>query len=229
LQQELPFLAAGGILCFTPLTLYLFWLASVNRGERPVVVSSAWDFVGLLAGIGGFVLCAGLILTVIGANANVFRRGGFADLQNAWANAQLAAALTPIGYALLVGACVYLTLRSRGRSLAVYNVHAPAAEDALARTLAKLGLDAKRTGNLWSDERPLVEVVPFPVFSHLTIKMLLRDQRLREELERELRAALPLAPIGENPAGPWLTTAAVSCFITTLCCVVLTFVAAYRR
>jgi hypothetical protein len=229
LQQEVSFLAAGGILCFTPLTLYLFWLAAVNRGDRPVVVSGAWDFVGLFAGIGGFVLCAGMVLTVIGANANVFRRGGFAELQNAWANAQLAAALTPIGYALLVGACVVLTLRSRGRSLAVYNVHAPAAEDALARALAKLGLDAKRRGNLWSDDRPIVEVVPFAVFSHLTIKLFLRDQRPREELERELRTALPRVSIGENPAGPWLTTAAVSCFITTLCCVVLTFVAAYRR
>lgn len=229
MQQELPFLAAGGILCFTPLTLYLFWLASVNRGERPVVVSGVWDFVGLLAGIGGFVMSAGIVLTVVSANANVFRRGGFAELQNAWANAQLASAVTPIAYLLLVGGSAFVTLRSRSRNLVVYNVHPPAVDDALADTFGKLDLSAKRTGNLWTDGRPLAEVVFFHVFSHATIKLLSRDPREREEFERELRATLPRMPAGENPAGPWLTTAAVSCFITTMCCVVLTFVAAYRR
>ncbi len=229
MQQELPFLAAGGILCFTPLTLYLFWLGAVNRGERPVVVSGAWDFVGLLSGIGGFILCAGMMLSLTATNANAFRRGGFAELQNAWANAQLAGAITPLAYLFLVGGGTYLTLRSRRQSLAVYNVHPPAADDAIGRALAKLGIDAKRTGNLWSDDRPLVETATFSVFSHVTIKLLLTDQRLREELERELRSTLPRVSVGENPAGPWLTTASVSCFITTVCCVVLTFVAAFRR
>jgi hypothetical protein len=229
LQQELPFLAAGGILCFTPLTLYLFWLASVNRGDRPVVVSGTWDFVGLLCGIGGFILCAGLMLSLTATNANVFRRGGFADLQNAWANAQLAGAVTPIAYLLLIGGSAYLTLRARRNHLTVYNIHAPAADEVVGRALGRLGFDAQRTGNLWRDEKPLVETSAFPVFSHLTIKLLLADPRLREELERELRSNLPRISAGENPAAPWLTTAAVSCFITTACCVVLTFVAAYRR
>ena len=229
MQQELPFLAAGGILCFTPLTLYLFWLAAVNRGDRPVVVSGTWDFIGLLAGVAGFVFCAGLILSVTAAHANVFRRGGFADLRNAWANVQLLGAITPLAYLLLVGFSSYLTLRARRHQLAVYNIHAPAAEELIGRILAKLGFDATRTGNLWSDEKPLVEIASFSIFSHSTITLHLSDLRQREELERELRSNLPRASVGENPAGPWLTTAAVSCFITTACCVVLTFVAAYRR
>lgn len=229
MQQELPFLAAGGILCFTPLTLYLFWLAHVNRGDRPVVVSGVWDFVGLLVGIGGFILCAGIVLAAVSANANAFRRGGFAEIQNAWANAQLASAITPIAYSLLVGGGAFVTLRSRSRNLVVYNVHPPAVDEALAETFAKLDLPAKRMGNLWSDGRALAEVIVFHVFSHVTVRLLTRDPRLCEEFERELRTALPRKPAGENPAGPWLTTAAVSCFIATVCCVVLTFVAAYRR
>lgn len=229
LQQDLPFLAAGGILCFTPLTLYLFWLAAINRGERPVVVSGVWDFVALLSGIGGFILCAGFLLSLTATNANVFRRGGFAGLQNAWANAQLASAITPLAYLLLVGGSSYLTLRSRRNSLAVYNVHPPAVDEVIGRALVRLGLDAKRLGNLWSDHRPLVETSAFSVFSHVTIKLLLPDPRLRDEMERDLRANLPRVSVGENLGGPWLTTASVSCFISTVCCVVLTFVAAFRR
>lgn len=227
--QELPFLAAGGILCFTPLTLYLFWLAAVNRGDRPAVVSGVWDFVSLLAGLSGFVLCVGFVLTLLGTNAGLFKRGGFAELKDAWANAQLYSAVTPLAYALLLGLCFLLTLQSRRRSLLVYNVHPPAAEAALKDVFEKLNLPATRKGNLWSSDRDLVEMTVFHVFSHVTLKLLPDDQRLREELEREIRAAMPRQQVGENPAGPWLMSAAVSCFITTVSCVILTFVAAFQR
>lgn len=229
MHQEVSFLAAGGILCFTPLTLYLFWLAAVNRGDRPVVVSGAWDFVALLAGLFGFIVCAGIVLTATGLNLNLFRRGGFAELKDAVVSAQRVAALVPVGYALLVGLGILATLRSRSRSLAVYNIHPPAAERALDELFAKLNVPAKRFGYRWSGERPLADLAVFHVFSHATVKLLSKDRRLCEECERELRASLPKQPAGENPAGPWLTTAAVSCFITTLCCVVLTFVASFNR
>lgn len=229
MYQELPALAAGGILCFTPLTLYVFWLAAVNRGTKPVVVSGAWDFVALLAGLSGFVFCAGVVLTLLGMNANAFKRGGWGEFQKAWAEMQLVSAVTPIAYVVLIVLAVLLTLRARRRTLVAYNVHPPAVDDALADLFAKLTLPAKRVGNLWSGDRPLVEVAVFHVFSHVTLKLLPADPRLCEEMERELRATLPAQPIGENPAGPWLTTAAVSCFVTTISCVILTFVAAYRR
>ncbi len=229
MQQELPFLAAGGILCFTPLTLYLFWLATVNRGDRPVVVSGVWDFVALLSGLFGFIFCSGLILTLVSMNADVFHRGGFAELQNAWANAQLTSALTPVAFGLLIGGLIYWTLRSRSRSLAVYHVHPLAVEEALRETFQKWGRAVKRTGQLWSDEKPLVQLSVFHVFSHVTVRMLMTEQQEREELERSLRLSLPNKPTGENIAGPWLTTAAVSCFIMTSCCVILTLVSAFRR
>lgn len=229
MYPELPFLAAGGILCFTPLTLYLFWLAAVNRGTRPAVVSGTWDFVALLAGLGGFILSAGLVLTVLSTNVNVFRRGGFAELRQAWADAQIAVAVTPIAYVVLIGLSVLVTLRARRRNLVVYNIEPTAVDGVLADLFQKLQFTARRTGNLWSAGGELVEVTTFHVFSHVTLKLLAADPRLCEEMERELRTALPAQPIGENPGGPWLTTAAVSCFITTLSCVVLTFVAAYRR
>jgi hypothetical protein len=226
----LPFLAAGGILCFTPLTLYLFWLAAVNRGDRPAVVSGVWDFVSLFAGLSGFVLCVGVVLTLLSTNAGLFKRGGgFAELRDAWMNTQIYAAVTPLAYGLLVGLSFFVTVQSRRRALLVYNVHPAAAEEALKDIFEKLNLPAVRKGNLWSSDRDLVEMSVFHVFSHVTLKLLPADQRLREELEREIRAAMPRQQVGENPAGPWLTSAAVSCFITTVSCVILTFVAAFQR
>lgn len=86
---------------------------------------------------------------------------------------------------------------------------------------AQMGIDAKRFGNVWSDGRPLIEVVPFHAFSHLTVKILAADERLNEELERELRSALITCSPGENTAGAWLSTAAMSAFISVMCCVIL--------
>ncbi len=229
MYPELPLLAAGGIVCFTPLTLYLFWLAAVNRGPKPAVASGTWDFVALLAGLSGFLFSAGFVLTVLSTHVNVFRRGGFAELRQAWADSQIATAITPLAYVVLIALSILVTLRARRKNLVVYNIHPPAVDDALNDLFHRLNLPAKRIGNLWSDGRGLIEVVIFHVFSHVTLKLLPADPRLCEEFERELRTTLPGRPIGENPAGPWLATAAVSCFITTLSCVVLTFVAAYRR
>jgi len=216
---QLPLLCMGGILCLTPLTLYLFWLSAVNRRERPTVVSSRWDFVSLLSALGGFLLCVGLLLSSVATKKNPLLNG--ANVRDTWENVQIASLVLPVGYLLLVIACAALTLQSRRKSLSVYNIDHASAEATMRDLFAQMGIDAKRFGNVWSDGRPLIEVVPFHAFSHLAVKILAVDERLNEELERELRSALVTCPTGENTAGAWLSTAATGAFVSVMCCVIL--------
>ncbi len=216
---QLPLLCMGGIVCLTPLTLYLFWLSAVNRRDRPTVVSSRWDFVSLLSALGGFLLCVGLLLSSVATKKNPLLNG--ANVRDNWENVQIASLILPVGYLLLVLACAALTLQSRRKSLSVYNIDRTSAEATFRELFTQMGIDAKRFGNVWSDTRPLIEVVPFPAFSHLTVKILATDERLNEELERELRTALVTCSPGESPAGVWLSTAATSAFVSVMCCVIL--------
>lgn len=44
---------------FLPLSLYFFYLATLNRAPRAVMVSGVWDVVGVLAALSGFLLIGG--------------------------------------------------------------------------------------------------------------------------------------------------------------------------
>lgn len=222
-------LCMGGIVCLTPLTLYLFWLAALNRRVRPTVVAGNWDFVALLAALSGFLLCVGFVLSAVSVQASPFAGGGFAQVWRTRWLTEVTWLLVTGGYLALVLAAAALTLRRRQRTLAVYNIDPADAEAALAAALANAGLAAGRFGNLWSDGRPLAEVVPFHALKHVSVRLLADDQRLREELERELRAAVPRRPAADNPAAAWIATAAVAALIAVLGCSLLIFIAVFAR
>jgi hypothetical protein len=44
---------------FLPLSLYFFYLAAVNRAPRARIISGAWDVVGVLTALSGFLLIGG--------------------------------------------------------------------------------------------------------------------------------------------------------------------------
>jgi hypothetical protein len=227
MQSAAPLLAVAGILCLMPLTLYFFWLAAVNRRDRPTIVDGVWDFVGLLGGLSGFFVVVGFVLVAWGTHANLLARHGLRELQNAWAAGQLTTILMPTAYVLLLAAAIASTLKGRQNSLHIYNVDEKHLERAITHLLQNLGLDAERYGRQWSLGAPILEVRPFAVFSHVTVTLLASDARLRDEIERGLRQAVERLPAGENVGGQWLITAAISSFITTVCCVILSFVASY--
>jgi hypothetical protein len=217
-------LCMGGIACCTPLTLYLFWLANLNRRGRPTPVAGPWDFVALLAGLSGFlVIGSGLLLTAVVARSRLWGGHSFEELRDSWGHERTAWAVALAAYLAAAGLLVGLTLAARRRSLVAYNADLPAAEAALGHVFDDLGLPVKRFGNLWTDAdgRGLVEAVPFHLFRNVTFRLLTADPRLREELDRRLRAAVAARPAGDNPVAPWLATTAVSLFVTVLCCVVL--------
>jgi hypothetical protein len=212
----------GGVVCFTPLTVYLFWLAAVNRRDRPTVVAGTWDFVALLAGLSGFLGCGtGLFLSVVVAGAHLWGGNTFEEIRDSWGKDRTAWTIALAALLAAVGLAVGLTLVARRRVLVAYNTDLPAADAALSRVFDDLGLPVKRLGHLWTDGRRLVEVVPFHLFRHVSFRLVADDPRLREELDRRLRAAVPDQPAGDNPVAPWITTTAASLFITVLCCVLL--------
>jgi hypothetical protein len=217
------------VTCLTPVTLYLFWLAAVNRRDRPTVADGRWDFVGLLAALGGFLVCGWAAVSLWAADLSPFVGGGFGNVWKARAVNSLGWAAAVGGYAVLVGGLAARGWRRRAGTLAVYNVEPAAADDAVRDALAGVGLSAERYGNTWSDGRGLVEAVPFHALKHVSVRILATDPQLREELERGLRAALGRRPGADNPAAAWIGTAAVSTFVTTAVAIGLMFVMLFFR
>jgi hypothetical protein len=79
-----------------------------------------------------------------------------------------------------------------------------------------MGRAVTRTGNLWSGPGPLFELEPFPAGKSVSLRWLGPDDRLFEEVVRNLRPAVAdLAP-ADNPAARWLTSAAVGILVVVV-------------
>jgi len=207
----------AGIFCLAPLALYLLWLAVLNKKRRPTVIPGGWDFTALCGGLSGFVLFGGgLVLSLLQSNARYVFRGNFEALRAAWGQEQLAWLVVAGGYLFVVVGGGLLTLTIRRRSLVVYNVEPGAFETAIAEVFDHLGRGVTRSGNVWSGPAPLFELEPFAAGKSVSLRWLGDDDRLFEEVVRNLRPAVAdLAP-AENPAGRWLTSSAVGILIVVV-------------
>ncbi len=204
----------AGIFCLAPLALYLLWLAVLNKKRRPTVVPGGWDFVALCGGLSGFVLFGGgLVLSLLQSNVRYVFRGNVEALRAAWGQEQLAWLAVAGGYLFLVVGGGLLTLTLRRRSLVVYNVEPGAFEGAVAEVFDHMGKAVSRRGNLWSGPDPLFELEPFPTGKCVSLRWLGDDDRLFEEVTRNLRPAVAdLAP-AYNPTSRWLTSSAVGLLV----------------
>lgn len=211
----------AAVLSLTPLACYLLWLAALTRRDRPTVVAGAWDFVGLLAGLSGFILFgATLLLTLVQSNVRFWRRGNFEALRAAWGEEKVSWLLVTVGYLVLVIGGAAVTLSARRRSLVVYNVEPDRFEATLMEVFEHLGRPVERRGNLWSSGLPLCELDPFAGGKTVTLRWLSEDRHLFQEVERHLRDAVRTITTVENPAGRWLTSAAAGCIIVIAFCIV---------
>jgi hypothetical protein len=211
-----------GVFCLAPLALYLSWLGSINRRPRPTVVGGGWDFAWLLAGLSGFlVFGGGLLVAALQSNFRYAARGNWEQIRDAWGQERLAWGAVALGYLLAVGGLAVLVIVSRLRTLSVYNIDRPQAEAAIDAALADAGVPASRFGNVWSNGRPVVAIDSFAGLRHATVRLVSPDPRVCEELERGLRQRLAAAPASDSPVAAWLYSAAISCFVTVLCCVLL--------
>jgi hypothetical protein len=208
-----------GVFCLIPLALYLMWLAQLTRRDRPVPISGAWDFAGLVLGLSGFVVFGGgLLLTLFQSNFRYWMRGNVEALRAAWIQERVTWALLVGFYLVVVVGGALLVLAARRRSLVVYNVEPAAFEAALAEAFDHLGRPVERRGKLWAAGGPLCEVDAFEAGRTVTLRWVSGDQRLFEDVVRQLRAALATQTTGENPASRWIMSAAVGSGVTVLCC-----------
>ena len=207
----------AGIFCLAPLALYLLWLSVLNRKRRPTVVPGGWDFAALCGGLSGFVLFGGgLVLSLLQSNVRYIFRGNMEGLRAAWGQEQFAWLAVAGGYLFVVVGGGLLTLALRRRSLVVYNVEPGAFEAAVAEVFDHLGRAVTRKGNLWSSPDPLFELDPFPAGKSVSLRWLGADDRLFEEVARNLRPAVAdLAP-ADNPTARWLTSSAVGILVVVV-------------
>ena len=211
----------GGVLCFTPLALYLFTLARVTRRDRPTAVSGPWDFTGVVLGLSGFILFGGgLVLSVLQSNFRYATRGNREAFRDAWQREGTVWILVSAAYVLLVVGVVVLTLVSRRRSLVVYNVEPAAFEATVAEVFEHLGRPVERRGNLWlAAGTPLFELDRFVGGRTVTLRWVADDYRLFQEVERLLREALAnVDGDDQNVASRWLMACAGGLGFWSVCC-----------
>lgn len=218
----LPFILAiclCGVFCLIPLTMYLLWLGTLTRRERPTVVSGPWDFAGVLFALSGFAIFgAGLVLTFAQANFRFWIRGNFEALRGAWTQERGSWVLLVGFYLTVLLGWAVLVLMARRRSLVVYNIEPVALEGLLTEVFEQLNRPLERRGKLWVGADPLFELDTFEGGHTATLRWVSDDERLFEEVSRLLRAALASHTSAENPAEAWVRTAAYGCGMVVVCC-----------
>ena len=133
-----------------PIAVYCTVLGLMNRRSQPLMVSGAWDFVGVLVATSGFLLFVGPAML-----SGTFRQS-LRELPFSRDSPSLAAAVEETWAAWWVAWILYyvfvlggaaLLVWLRRRTTVIYNVDPPTLETALARTAQRLGLAMHRLGN----------------------------------------------------------------------------------
>jgi hypothetical protein len=196
----------AALCCFGPLTLYLCWLATLNRRPKPTVISGTWDFAFVLAGLSGFLVVGGVLL--MDMTTRYFLRGNFGQLFDNWQTYRKTWLLIALGYLVIVIGMASWTLARRSRWLSVYNIELAEAERALEASLQASGLPLNRVGYRWLDGEVVIE--PHRSASHVVFILKIADKTIRQELEWRLWIDLAkAAPPQENAAAGWFTSLAV--------------------
>jgi len=210
------------VLGLVPLGFYFNGLAALHRRPRPVVVAGPADLLLVLAGLVGFApTLTALALMALQSNARLVTRGNAALTAGVWAEERAAWLLTAGLFLAAVAGVVGLAAWSRRGTLAVYNVERLTLERAIGEVLTGLGLTAARFGNVWGDGREVLAIDPSPDFDYATVRLLTRDPRLREEVERGLRLKLAVTPGAQGYVAATLTTAGMGCLGAAVAAVAL--------
>jgi hypothetical protein len=217
-------LCLGGILCLTPLAVYLFWLSSLNRKPRPSVVATTWEFAAMLVGLAGFLFATGVLLASVIVDTLLYSKGPLARFA-AWLPIEAAWGIPLTFYVFILVRLISRGLRARRQALSIFNVDAEMLESVIDELLMLANCPATRAGNSWvAGPNTVVQITVFPVFQHVTVRLVAADAALRETLENSLRTAVPKLPAArDNPAASWISAASTCCIVTVACCVAIVF------
>lgn len=239
-----------------PIAIYLLVLSSLNRRDRPTVVTGFWDTLGLFFAASGFLLAVGpalvflfLFKTMSLAPENV---GGdslerfFEDWWLWWGTY----------FGILFGAAAIL-LCWRLRTTVIYNVETDLLEGILNETLNGLGFQADHRGRRWRlihnpqppDNPPsesglsaslpsVVTQVPvsshaeldlelFPAMCNATIHWVRVEPVRRRQIESTLTRQLEAARAFDNPAAAWMMGVSGILFGLVFLAVLIIFLNAY--
>lgn len=210
------------VLGLLPLGVYLTWLAGLHRRPGVTTISGPSDFALMLGGLVGFLPVLGaLALLALQSNARLLLRLNGRQAESVWAEERVEWLVTVALFLLAVGGAVGLTALARRRSLAVYNIDRAELERVVREVLTGLGLAAARFGNVWGDGRAILAVEPVEGLRYATVRLLTADPRLREELDRNLRARLAGSPGARGGAAGWFSAAGTTCLGAALAALAL--------
>lgn len=213
------------LLFLFPIATYLMILASINRRDKPTLVTGFWDTMGLLLAASGALLAVGpAILTQFLWNALPawpVDNQTPAEMWDAfWRQMWLWLGLY-YGVVLLGGLAILLW---RTRTTVIYNVDIDRFAGVFAETLDGLGLVAARTGR-WlfitsaapqtggfapDAARPTlaqVQIETFPAMCNVSMRWREKAQGSRRQIEDSLRKKLVTARVFDNPSANWLMAA----------------------
>jgi hypothetical protein len=212
-------LCLAGVFCLAPVAMYFLWLAFVTRRQQPTLLSGPWDFVGLVAGLSGFILFGGgLVLSLFQSNFRYWMRGNFESLRAAWGQEKVTWILLALLYLMMVIGWIALTIAARRRSLVIYNIEPSTFEATLAEVFDQINRPVERRGNLWICGVPLCELDRFVGGQTVTLRWLSDDRRLFQDVERLLREALRHVMAADNPTSRWLMASSVGAGLSAVSC-----------
>ena len=214
--SSLSIIFITGLLCLPPLALYLVWLGSLNRRPRVTILAGSFDFLMLMAGLSGFLIFgAAMVLAALQSNARYAFYGDWERLDAARQREQFAWLAITVGYLLVLGGSIVYGMVARRSSLSLYNCDRADAEMVIEASLREIGLNPTRFGSTWSDNQRLLEIDEFAAFRHVTVRIVVADEQLAQEIERALRKNAKAYPISSSPLSGWfqLTALLLSTFI----------------
>jgi hypothetical protein len=148
-ETSLQLLVFAGLVFLFPLAAYCLCLAMINNRPQPTMVAGPWDFAGVLFATSGFLLVGGpAAMSAFHTRSRIALAQGQVPnpsslLEGNWTFWVL---LWALYFAVVLGGAVIL-LRRRQPVTVIYNILPEALDEALARVLAQLRLQATWVGN----------------------------------------------------------------------------------
>jgi hypothetical protein len=141
-----------GLACLFPICIYCLFLAMLHQRRHPTLISGAWDFVGVLLALSGFLIFGTTVflLSFQPAGREFLLHGGTpADLRRVGAQGSpLVVLLWFLFYASLASSFGYMIWHRRAFSV-VYNMTPAEMEPVLQRVVESAHMQAMRRGRRW--------------------------------------------------------------------------------